>query len=295
MKGETVEYGRKPLKRPRSARRGSVAALSRRAARAAAGCAGGGARATWQESPRAQGSWAARARDSPAARRRSECARRAQIAGRRGRVRVESSAKLELCTDTQLHTAVRGHAVCRRRRRRARRHRGCSFAATAVWSDELRAESMAVYGGPAATPNFARLAADGTAFTNAFSTYPVSIPRGGSRTRAATARCGTRCVSTSRTSFGTQRMRATQFRFTARTTPWTSSLSTAPSQDLATLVWERVARSNILRATLGTTRSSRRSRRGPRTRLATRSTSRARWPTSPRATRRRRPFSSSSR
>ncbi len=39
--------------------------------------------------------------------------------------------------------------------------------------DELRAESMGVYGGPAATPNFARLAADGTAFSNAFSTYPV--------------------------------------------------------------------------------------------------------------------------
>jgi choline-sulfatase len=39
--------------------------------------------------------------------------------------------------------------------------------------DELRAESMSVYGGPASTPHFSRLAADGTAFTNAFTTYPV--------------------------------------------------------------------------------------------------------------------------
>ena len=39
--------------------------------------------------------------------------------------------------------------------------------------DELRAESMSVYGGPAATPNFARLASDGTVFSNAFTTYPV--------------------------------------------------------------------------------------------------------------------------
>ena len=39
--------------------------------------------------------------------------------------------------------------------------------------DELRTESMGVFGGPASTPNFARLAADGTAFTHAFSTYPV--------------------------------------------------------------------------------------------------------------------------
>ena len=40
-------------------------------------------------------------------------------------------------------------------------------------ADELRAESMALYGGPAATPNFGRLAADGTLFSSAFSTYPV--------------------------------------------------------------------------------------------------------------------------
>ena len=39
--------------------------------------------------------------------------------------------------------------------------------------DELRAESMGLFGGPAATPNFARLAAQGTAFSRAFSTYPV--------------------------------------------------------------------------------------------------------------------------
>jgi arylsulfatase A-like enzyme len=40
--------------------------------------------------------------------------------------------------------------------------------------DELRAESMGVYGHPVtSTPNFARLAADGTLFTNSFSTYPV--------------------------------------------------------------------------------------------------------------------------
>lgn len=40
--------------------------------------------------------------------------------------------------------------------------------------DELRAESMSIYGHPfVSTPNFARLAADGTAMTQAFSTYPV--------------------------------------------------------------------------------------------------------------------------
>ena len=39
--------------------------------------------------------------------------------------------------------------------------------------DELRAESMGLFGGPAPTPNFARLAAQGTAFSKAFSTYPV--------------------------------------------------------------------------------------------------------------------------
>jgi arylsulfatase A-like enzyme len=39
--------------------------------------------------------------------------------------------------------------------------------------DELRAESMGLYGGPAATPNYARLAAQGTSFSRAFSTYPV--------------------------------------------------------------------------------------------------------------------------
>lgn len=40
--------------------------------------------------------------------------------------------------------------------------------------DELRAESMSIYGHPfVSTPNFQRLANDGTAFTEAFSTYPV--------------------------------------------------------------------------------------------------------------------------
>jgi len=39
--------------------------------------------------------------------------------------------------------------------------------------DEMRAESMRLYGGPAATPAFERLAADGTTFTQAFTTYPV--------------------------------------------------------------------------------------------------------------------------
>jgi arylsulfatase A-like enzyme len=40
-------------------------------------------------------------------------------------------------------------------------------------ADELRTESMGLFGGPAATPNYARLAAQGTAFSRAFSTYPV--------------------------------------------------------------------------------------------------------------------------
>ena len=39
--------------------------------------------------------------------------------------------------------------------------------------DELRAESMSLFGGPAPTPNYERLAAGGTAFSQAFSTYPV--------------------------------------------------------------------------------------------------------------------------
>ena len=39
--------------------------------------------------------------------------------------------------------------------------------------DELRAESMSVFGGPAATPHYARLARDGTAFSHAFASYPV--------------------------------------------------------------------------------------------------------------------------
>jgi arylsulfatase A-like enzyme len=39
--------------------------------------------------------------------------------------------------------------------------------------DELRAESMSLYGGPAKTPNFERFASQGTAFSNAYSTYPV--------------------------------------------------------------------------------------------------------------------------
>ena len=39
--------------------------------------------------------------------------------------------------------------------------------------DELRSESMSLFGGPARTPNFERFASQGTAFSNAFSTYPV--------------------------------------------------------------------------------------------------------------------------
>jgi choline-sulfatase len=45
------------------------------------------------------------------------------------------------------------------------------------YPDEMRAESLACYGHPVVqTPNFDRVAAEGTVFENAYSTHPVCAP-----------------------------------------------------------------------------------------------------------------------
>jgi arylsulfatase A-like enzyme len=45
------------------------------------------------------------------------------------------------------------------------------------YPDEMRAESLACYGHPVVqTPNFDRVAAEGTVFENAYSAHPVCAP-----------------------------------------------------------------------------------------------------------------------